>query len=60
MYVYVDEYIIIIFILYSLQQSGRAGRRNTDSLTMVVADQSPMDQFYVVKLIAIVIFINVY
>ncbi|CAO3650845.1 unnamed protein product [Cunninghamella blakesleeana] len=29
-----------------LQQSGRAGRRNNNSLTMVVADQSPMDQFY--------------
>ncbi|KAG0186754.1 hypothetical protein DFQ28_007358 [Apophysomyces sp. BC1034] len=29
------------------QQSGRAGRRKTDSLTLVVADQGPMDQYYV-------------
>ncbi|KAI9306891.1 P-loop containing nucleoside triphosphate hydrolase protein [Cunninghamella echinulata] len=29
-----------------LQQSGRAGRRNKDSLTMIVADQTPLDQFY--------------
>ncbi|KAI9488424.1 hypothetical protein BDB00DRAFT_932711 [Zychaea mexicana] len=28
------------------QQSGRAGRRNTDSLSMVIADNNPMDQFY--------------
>ncbi|KAF7728390.1 hypothetical protein EC973_006198 [Apophysomyces ossiformis] len=29
------------------QQSGRAGRRKTDSLSVVVADQSAMDQYYV-------------
>ncbi|KAI8139448.1 P-loop containing nucleoside triphosphate hydrolase protein [Fennellomyces sp. T-0311] len=28
------------------QQSGRAGRRNTDSLSMVIADHNPMDQYY--------------
>ncbi|KAI8372767.1 P-loop containing nucleoside triphosphate hydrolase protein [Radiomyces spectabilis] len=28
------------------QQSGRAGRRNADSLSMVVADQNPLDQYY--------------
>lgn len=29
------------------QQSGRAGRRNNDSLTLVVASDSPVDQHYV-------------
>lgn len=29
------------------QQSGRAGRRNRDSLTLVVASDSPVDQHYV-------------
>ncbi|AET38678.1 ATP-dependent 3'-5' DNA helicase Ecym_3178 [Eremothecium cymbalariae DBVPG len=29
------------------QQSGRAGRRNNDSLTIVVASDSPVDQHYV-------------
>ncbi|CCK73002.1 ATP-dependent 3'-5' DNA helicase KNAG_0M01490 [Huiozyma naganishii CBS 8797] len=29
------------------QQSGRAGRRNNDSLTLVVATDSPVDQHYV-------------
>ncbi|CCD24062.1 ATP-dependent 3'-5' DNA helicase NDAI_0C04020 [Naumovozyma dairenensis CBS 421] len=29
------------------QQSGRAGRRNQDSLTLVVASDSPVDQHYV-------------
>ncbi|CDO93201.1 unnamed protein product [Kluyveromyces dobzhanskii CBS 2104] len=29
------------------QQSGRAGRRNKDSLTLVVASDSPVDQHYV-------------
>ncbi|SCU88421.1 LAFA_0E12596g1_1 [Lachancea sp. 'fantastica'] len=29
------------------QQSGRAGRRNRDSLTLVVAGDSPVDQHYV-------------
>lgn len=29
------------------QQSGRAGRRNKDSLTLVVATDSPVDQHYV-------------
>lgn len=28
------------------QQSGRAGRRNTDSFSMVIADGNPLDQFY--------------
>ncbi|KAG1351765.1 hypothetical protein G6F62_002886 [Rhizopus arrhizus] len=28
------------------QQSGRAGRRNTDSLSLVVADKHPLDQYY--------------
>ncbi|KAI9248872.1 P-loop containing nucleoside triphosphate hydrolase protein [Phascolomyces articulosus] len=28
------------------QQSGRAGRRNADSLSMVITDQNPMDQYY--------------
>ncbi|KAI9262495.1 P-loop containing nucleoside triphosphate hydrolase protein [Helicostylum pulchrum] len=28
------------------QQSGRAGRRNADSLSLVVCDNSPLDQFY--------------
>lgn len=29
------------------QQSGRAGRRNKDSMTIVVASDSPVDQYYV-------------
>ncbi|ORY97959.1 P-loop containing nucleoside triphosphate hydrolase protein [Syncephalastrum racemosum] len=28
------------------QQSGRAGRRNADSLSMVIADGNPLDQYY--------------
>ncbi|KAG2226825.1 hypothetical protein INT45_005790 [Circinella minor] len=28
------------------QQSGRAGRRNNDSLAMVITDHNPMDQYY--------------
>ncbi|KAI8994891.1 P-loop containing nucleoside triphosphate hydrolase protein [Pilobolus umbonatus] len=28
------------------QQSGRAGRRNTDSLSLVINDHNPMDQYY--------------
>ncbi|KAJ2959119.1 hypothetical protein NQZ79_g5404 [Umbelopsis isabellina] len=28
------------------QQSGRAGRRNNDSLSLLVASENPMDQFY--------------
>ncbi|KAI8068899.1 P-loop containing nucleoside triphosphate hydrolase protein [Thamnidium elegans] len=28
------------------QQSGRAGRRNADSLSIVVCDNNPLDQFY--------------
>ncbi|KAM3578449.1 ATP-dependent 3'-5' DNA helicase [Umbelopsis sp. WA50703] len=28
------------------QQSGRAGRRNNDSLSLLVAAENPMDQFY--------------
>ncbi|KAG2208134.1 hypothetical protein INT47_010496 [Mucor saturninus] len=28
------------------QQSGRAGRRNEDSLTLVVCDNNPLDQYY--------------
>lgn len=30
------------------QQSGRSGRRNTDSLSLVVCDSNPVDQYYAV------------
>ncbi|CAO3593595.1 unnamed protein product [Absidia cylindrospora] len=43
--------VIMVGVPWSLsnfwQQSGRAGRRNNESLTMVVVDQNPMDQYYV-------------
>ncbi|KAI8079987.1 DEAD H helicase [Halteromyces radiatus] len=42
--------VMMVGIPWSLssfwQQSGRAGRRNQESLTIVVLDQNPMDQHY--------------
>ncbi|ORX48826.1 DEAD-domain-containing protein [Hesseltinella vesiculosa] len=42
--------VMMVGIPWSLaafwQQSGRAGRRHNESLTLVVADQNPLDQFY--------------
>ena len=43
--------VLMVGFPYSIaafrQQSGRAGRRNKDSLTMMIAESFPMDQHYV-------------
>jgi ATP-dependent helicase YprA (DUF1998 family) len=39
----------LIKIIIQWQQSGRSGRRNTDSVSLVITDQSPLDQYYTVK-----------
>ena len=33
------------------QQSGRSGRRNADSLSLVVCDSNPLDQHYAVSVL---------
>ncbi|KAI8878373.1 P-loop containing nucleoside triphosphate hydrolase protein [Backusella circina FSU 941] len=42
--------VIMVGVPWSIsslwQQSGRSGRRSTDSLSLVITDQSPLDQYY--------------
>ncbi|KAI8087955.1 P-loop containing nucleoside triphosphate hydrolase protein [Gilbertella persicaria] len=42
--------VVMIGVPWSMsslwQQSGRAGRRNADSLSLVICDQHPFDQYY--------------
>lgn len=35
------------YVLFQRQQMGRAGRRARDALTVLVADERPIDQHYV-------------
>jgi hypothetical protein len=44
---YTDAKVGICYLFSQWQQSGRGGRRQTDSLTILVTDSNPFDQVWI-------------